>query len=560
MTLSVQSLSDLTQDDYDAALALVREMIQADHPDVELVGGVLDTLLVHPSALLEAVNQKNIDRVRAASSLLAIEADPTLADDADETVVDRLSSNYRISRIEAAESTGTALIFIDELTLTIVPEDTVFEDAAGNTYSVTSGFIGQIDEDDVIADTDRLITAVGDGTFSFSVDVAADATGPGGNIARGSVLTTETTIANFVKAVAGEDFTGGRDEEMNTELIARLRSSWTSRTPATRAGLEGLLRSQEGFEDMIAVSTIGYGDAELQRASSILPVALPGRVDCYVRTDGPAESKVLTKTALLVSKYMGNTRGVWQITLGRDDGPYYLLEKVSLPADAYDDLVPGFSVVSTTRGYDVSSGDTPGLTFLPDVTSASEAAFSRYQQLTFTFQDSITDASSLTSGVSTSEYAVAVKSMRGIVDLQDAVAARATRSLVGDVLIKAAVPVFVEAVIEVDHITSAEEIDEDAVQAAVAEVVNDSGFGGKLQGSALINAAQAALPSGSTVTAIDMDGTVYKPDGTTTALSSTSVLDVGSSPSAMVTSRTCCFFTAASDIELDITEVAPVES
>lgn len=558
MPLAIQSLTDLAQTDYDAALTLLRTLLAEAYPDGKWTGGANDKLLVRPAAVLEAANQQNIDRVRLASSLLALEADTTLTDDADEEVVDRLASNYRLTRLDAEQSTGTVTIVLSALVEAVVPQTAVFTDPAGLTYSPTDSFVGKTDEDAVLATTDRLIEAVGDGTFSFTVDVEAVDMGVTGNLVRGTVLTTEETIASFDHAYAAADFTGGRDTETNTALIARIRSSWTSRTPATRGGLEGLLRAQEGYEDLIAVSTIGFGDAEQQRNHSILPIAIPGVVDTFVRTQGPWESKQLTKTATLAATAMSGTRGVWQITLTRDNGPIYKVDKVTLPEDA--ETGPGYTISLQTRGYDVSEGDTPGTTFLPDVQAATEAALSRYQTLTLRFTDTDTPNDSWTVGVTTKDYVVAFRSLPGIAGLQDVVSDRATRSLVGDCLVRAPVPCFVTATISIDHDTGSEEVDEDAVQAAVAAAVNATGFNGSLPAPTLIAAAQSVLTAGSRVRAISMAGTIYRPAGTTAALSSATLLSVPDDPGNVVTSRTVCFFTSATDITIDVDDVDAPEA
>lgn len=561
MALAVQSLADVTQDEYDTALSLIRDMLAEAYPDYQLTGGILDALLVKPGARLEAVNQLNIDRVRQASSLAAIDADGTLADDSDETVVDRLVSNYRIARIAAAAATGQVTVVISALTLTIVAADTVFEDTAGHTFTCDSSFVGQTSADSVVGDTDRLISAIGDGNYSFVIDVTADATGTGSNIARGTALTTDSSIVNLVKAYATADFTGGLAEETNTALITRMRSSWTSRTPSTRAGLEGLLRSQTGFDDIVAVSSIGYGDGEQQRNHSIFPVSLPGRVDTYVRTQGPWENKLLTKTATLVDKLGEGVEGVWQITLTRDNGPVYQLDKVTQTKDADNDEVSSYSIISQTRGYDISVGSTADLIFLPDITSAAEAAYSRFATLVFTFRDFDTDATDLVIGVDTHDYSVAFRSMPGIAELQLAVASRAARSLVGDTLVKAPIPCFVLAELSINHIIGTTAVDEEAVQDAVANAINATGFTGTLTASSLIAAAQAVLTAGSTVSAASMSGSIVKPDGTTTSLSSTSsTLTIATDNSNMVSSRTCCFFAQPSSITLSVYNVTGPET
>lgn len=558
MALELSSLSDLTQADYNAALQLIRELLIEAYPSMRVVGGALDELLVSPASILEAFNQANMDRIRQANSLLAITEDPTLADSASENIVDLLASNYRISRLPAVAATGQATIVLTALVSTVIATDTLFIDPAGNVFQPNGAFVGRTNSGDVVTTTDRLIQPVGDGTFSFVIDITAVATGPQANDPRGTLFTLSVEPINFQRSFATVDLTGGQAEETNTALITRLRASWTNRTPATRTGLEGLFESQPGFEGIIAVSTIGFGDAEQQRNHSILPIAMPGRVDTYVRTQGPWEAILTTETALLIGT--SGPHGIWQISMGRDSAPIYQIDKVTLPQDGTNPIAASFTITSKTPGFDISPGSTPGTTFLPDIATATEAAYSRYQTLTFTFIDTLTPLTGLVVGVSTAPYAVAYRSLPGIATLQDVVADRSVRSLVGDCLVKAPIPCFVTATVNVNHNIGADAVDTDAVAAAVAEAINATGFIGQLQATVLVTAAQNALPTGSIITSVSMTGALVKPNGTVVTLSSSSFLDVGSDPTLMTTSRTACYFSAAAGITVDVNDVAPPES
>lgn len=563
MPLSIQDLSTLAQTDYDAARQLVLDWVNETYPGADLPGGPLDSLVLQPSAVLEAANQKNIDRVRLASSLQAIDADATLADAADEAVIDRLLSNYRITRLAAAAATGQVTLLFSVLTPVVVPSGTVFTDAAGHNFTANSAYTGRVASGDVVSTSDRLLVAVGDGTYSMTIDVTASATGPASNIARATVVTTTATIPNLTKALAAADFTGGRTQESNTAMVARMRSSWAGRTAATRTGIDGLFRLQTGFEGIIGTSVVGYGDAEQRRNHSVLPLSMPGRVDVYVRTQGPWQSVQKTKTALLVGTAMSGTRGVWQITLTRDDAPIYTVDKVVLPKDQYNAAAAGYAISSTTRGYDITAGaagSAAGLVFLPDITSATEAAFSRYQTIVLTLVDVDSSIAGLTVGVSTAPYVVFYKSMPGIATLQDAIAARSVRSTMGDCLVKAPVPCFVAIAVNVAHNLGATAVTTTTVKDAVAAAVNALGFVGTLPFSTIISAAQGVLPAGSTVSSVTASGTIYRPDGTTTAVSGSTGLTPTTDNAGMISPRTICFYTSATDVTVVVSDVSSPES
>src|SRR6185295_9198340 len=104
--MSVKQVTDLTTLDPQKVAQLdasLTAMIQELNPDIDLKSGVYHDQVMHLAAILQTADQENITLVQESSSLAAIAADPTLADD---DTVDNLLSNYSITRNPGSLASG----------------------------------------------------------------------------------------------------------------------------------------------------------------------------------------------------------------------------------------------------------------------------------------------------------------------------------------------------------------------------------------------------------------------------------------------------------------------
>ena len=554
--LTVQTLSSLDQDDVQANLDLLTSQVQALNPDIDAKRGAFHDLLLYLSAVLATAQQENIDILRKSNSLLAVTEDPSLADD---DVLDRLASNYLVTRREGATASGQVTVVLARNQQTTIGSGVVFT-SGSLTFTTPRMFIGRTDEDLVLTDNDVLIRSLGDGTYAMTIEVDATENGTVYNIARGSQFTTAVGSLNITSTYAAEDFTGGEDEETNQQLLERLRSGLAGKNPSNRMTLDGMIRADEDFATIPSLSVVGFGDAEMVRYHSIFPVAFGGRVDVYARTAAMYENRLLSKTGTLVSKV--GSLGTWQISLGRNEAPgLYEVTAITQPADA--GLGIGYTITSDTRSLDVTvaspSVATPSTSYIPDVTTALEAAYSRYATAVIRFEDTDTNATALSIGA-THDYAVGVRVMPDIDALQDLLSERPARNAAGDILVKAPVPCILAVDISINVIRNTTSPTEDEVKEAVAASINALGFTGTV--SALKTAAdvQASMPSGSTVQQVSLSGYIRKPNGSYTTLVASLVgHTVASDPTNMTTARTVGFFCHVDDVTVTLTTVDPTE-
>lgn len=521
--------------------ATIRAAITALGQGHELGTGILHDVVVWLEALLATAAEQDVEALRDGVGLSVVQASP---DSVDQDLVDAYLSNYRVVRNPGKTATGQVAVVLTAQRSVVVTSGSIWTAADGSRFLATSTFTARTAPEEVVDDTDRLLLARGSGWY-FLIDVEAEETGTAGNLSSGAALTPSRTPSRFSHAYAQGSFTGGQDPETNAAALARLASGAALQAWGSRSSLESLLRVE--FPSLLHLSVIGAGDTEMLRdRHGIFPVSQGGRTDAWLRREPLYRTKVVAVTALLVAK--AGAVGTWQVTVGRDMAPgFYDVQKALLPSQ--DLTASGFAITQDTRGYDLS-----GVTVPPDVTSALEAAYTRYQTSVVRFDDAVTNATALTVGVATASYLLVFRVVPDLDVAQDWLMDRTRRPLASDVLVRAPVPVFAEAAFDLVLSIGSSAPDLDAVRAAVSAAVHATGFTDRLSASTIAQAVHALVPS-ATIDDVVLEGTLRKPSGANVSLSGTQTLQASSDAANMVTSRTVVFYLREEDVDPTIVYV-----
>lgn len=551
MSLNIQHFSELTQSQIDQAYNLIVQMVQEHDPTVDVKRGVVKDLVLYLSSVLSAANQANIDKVRRSNSLKAISADATLVDS---DLVDRVASNYRVIRTAGTKAKGPVVVTLSTAKVLVISAGSKFITSDGLTFTTDDTYTTRLNQSDVISATDRLLYNLGTGLYSFVVNVTSSDVGQQYRLPVNTSLVPPFVDPAIRSSYTAADFTGGTDVETDTALSQRLQAGISNKSLANRPSIDGLIRSSSNFDESFATSTVGYGDLEMQRYHSILPIAFGGRADVYVRTNSTVINIQIYKLATLVS-VNSSGQGVWQLSFGRDDAPgFYEVTRITSPANLNNLSSIGYAITSDVRSYDISTGSTAGTLFLPDLASGVEASYTRYQTASIQFVDTDTPTTGLTIGTATKQYGIQLRQLPGLSSVQDVISDRQSRYPVGDCLVKAPVPCFVSTTVFVGKRTVDAQPDIAAIQVAAAKAVNTQGFPGRIPASIVVAAIQSSLTTG-TVTSLTLQGRVRRPNGTTLNLNSTTVLDVGFDPTNLVTNRTVGFFLDPADVTVVVTNI-----
>lgn len=497
---------------------------QGVDPNAGLIGSLLGEIL---AAGLAAVDQR-VDAYRQSGSLAQAAADPAAFDAA---ALDALASNFRLTRASGRRASGRVSLVVRALVPVSVPSGFVFQ-SGGATFAATQAFAGRVSQDQVVADSDRLIVPTGDGRYSFTIDVTATADGPVGAVVRGTAMIPQAPLVGVVEAYAADDFSGGASEETNAELLARALTGTSGRGPANRVGVTAALTQDATVGPLLsAVSVIGFGDEEQTRYHGLRPIAHGGRADVYVRPTGGPVDVTYALTAVLSEK--AGVEDLYALSLGVTEfgGGYSVVRVADGPAAGATE----FEVRTLTRSWQ------PDETV--DVETAAEAVYSALQTAAVVFAVPPTAAAV---GEQLTVY-VTVRRAPGVLESAALLGAAGVRPTAGDVLVRAAVPCRVRLAVRVDTPPN-RAVDESAVAAAAADVVNDTAFTGHLYASRLTQAVNAALDSDQSVSEWWLEGSIDSPAGDRLLVSGRGELAIPWRPDVGVTGRTTAFYLSAADV------------
>ena len=549
MAITVQKLSELTDAEVEAAHNAIVQLVKENNPSVDVKRGVIHDLVVHMSALLGAAKDKEIERLRRSMSIKTILEDPALSDT---DIVDAVLSNYRITRGASAAATGDVTIIVNKQSALTLPANTLFT-VGGTTFSLASGGVSvRTSSAQVTAASDRVLEPVQNGLYAFSVPVVASSAGLIADVKRGNTVIVSPTPLHFSSAHASNDFTSGTNAETNAELMVRFQEGIAAQAWSNRTNITSMIKSNATFSSVSDTSIIGMSDAEMVRDQhSILPISLPGRTDIYVRSAQTLATTTKQITATFVEEITNSTTGAcvggkWQFGLGRTEIPgFYEVTRAALTTAAATDT--GYEAVSIVRDFDLGDDD-----FIPDINTAKEAAFSKYQTAIVQILDTDTDVSSAVAGSTQQSYDITFSHMPLIAELQDFCGGRDVRNPAGDVLVKGAIPCFLSLNFTVRKSATEAAPNLDAIREALAIEVNSLGFSGHLHASRISDLVFGYLSSTSAVSNIDMFGRILSPEGSNIYIRSGDVLEIPNRTDDFVSPRTVVFILERNDIGITV--------
>lgn len=548
----ITDLSSLNTDDVAILLDQIATRLQELNPSLDLKRGVFKDTLAYYHAVLEASIRTNLDRYQSARSLKKIEEDPTLADEA---VVDEVLSNWGVTRKTGTQATGSVTIELSKAQTITVPEGSIFQ-ANGKNYTAAASFIARTAASQVSVNTDRLLVALSNGNWAFTIDVVAEVVGSDYKLNAGDLITPVRRLANYVTSYATSSFDDGTNIETNAELLTQLQNGVSAKTLSNRATMKALISSIPEFNTVTNQSIVGFGDSEMIRDQhSVLPISFGGRVDWYLRTQGPLKKTTMTVEATLIEIAGGNS-SVWQFSLGKSTFPgFYEITGLRNLGDSL--LNEGFEIVSDARGYDLT-----GTGFLPDITSIEESAYSAFQTTTIRFIDTVSTTTGLSVG-DKKEYSCEISGMPLIQELQTYLSSRDVRSYAADVLVKAPIPCFVEVSLNINKTVSEPEPDIAGIKTAIVDEINGTGFTGRLDASLIIDRVHAFLANETSVTDLELLGRLRRPDGVVNYLKSSNAIVIPQYSDIMVSttsSKTVQFFSEVSKISVNVQTSIPSAS
>jgi hypothetical protein len=550
LTFSGFEVTDLTQlsnTDVNQLLDRLAAQLQELNPSLDLRRGVFKDTIAYYHAILETAIRTNLERYQSARSLQQIEKDPTLADD---TVVSEVLSNWGVTRKVGTQATGSVTIELSANRSVIVSQGLLFE-AGGLSYAATSTFTSRTSAGQISNSNDRLLVELSNGNWAFVVEVEATAIGTQYKLNAGDLLVPNKALAAYVTSYATTAFSNGSNTETNAELINALQLGIAAKTVSNRVNMQAWLREYDAYKAVTNQSIVGYGDASMLRDQhTIFPVSYGGRADWYIRGQEALQRTSKTLTATLTAIGAGDSTSTWQFSLDKSEFPgFYEVDLIRRETDSA--LNSGFEIVSDTRVNDLTATG-----FLPDIVTVAEGAYSAFQTATIVFTDTVTSTATLAVGA-TASYVCDITGVPNIASIQGLVSGRDYRSYAADILVKAPVPCFVQVTLTINKAAGDPAPDVNGIKSAIASVVNQTGFIGRLDGSHITDAVHNFIQDDVSVTNLDLFGRIRNPDGSVQYLRDADSLVIPNQPGKMVTANTVQFYSEVSDISVNVQSVIP---
>lgn len=551
--------------------------IQATYPNIDLSPGTaLRDLVVKLYAHLETRIQEQIDLALISSSLLEISKNPGIADD---TQVERVLSNFNITRGAGSTASGTLRLFFSSGASVVISPDTNFT-IGGLLFTPTSSYVLVLESSFTGGATQRILEPQGT-LYSVTIQVTCKTAGSGGNIRASTVITkTSPSIATLVSGKADSDFTGGADVDDNATLLVKAKAGVVGKVFGGREHIKAKLKSQ--FSGVSDVGVVGFLDKEMDR-DLLAGVHTGSRVDLYVKSAN-YPSRITEKVPVQMLSYQAATKtAIFELTLTTaQSSGLYSVESIRPSLEQ----LGGLTILSDIRTmvgnslHFVGEGATPAFTAYQKVTIKFSASYERLKQaatplaltyiLTGTTQNPAPwpDTSELYSGlpaylfldlnpeiVDFFNFYVEYLKMPNLTEIQGYVDSAAERSLSADMLVKAPVPIMCSLQLRLLKPSGAEAPNLPNLKAALVSKFNSFEMGTSIPASALIHVAYQNIPTGYTVDLpIHMYGVIINPDLSKDVIYSSDALRPPNNPAKGATPNTCAFF-----LESNLTDISIVE-
>lgn len=525
------AISQLSETDALNRLEVNKGILNSVAPGIELEYGFVHDVVLRLQSILgesQAAAMKNmsdlINPVTAGQSVYVTSS-----------IVDTTAAAFGLSRFEAVPAVGTVTFVVSAARTTVVPAGTILSTVDGDLIYVQNTYVAQPANTELRGQYDRRLTLNADNQYEFTVPAVTLATGSLIRINSGEPLTLQSdAIPLLVGARTSSIFSGGQDEETDAQLVSRIRSVFPASTLSSRGSIGSFLRRPGLLPSLQAVSSIGFGDPELNRGGGLRSTA-----DIYVRT----RSLPIQKTLILEASVSGEEPGVeatWTATIGRDAAPgFYRVVSASIDGAG---VVKSIEMV---RGYDTSEIITEQI---PYIAAADDAAFSRFQTAHLTVVTSNNDFSLN----DTADMTVVVEYMPELQTLQEAVGSREFRFIGGDALVRAPVPVYLSVSIDIVADVDAIAFDIAAVRSSVANLFSSRGFASTIYSSQVSTLVNDQLPSGATVRDVSGLSEAIYPDGTIIKKRHSSTFEIDNEPDKGVSSRTAAWLLSSNKVAINV--------
>ena len=346
--------------------------------------------------------------------------------------------------------------------------------------------------------------------YTFTIKVEAAVAGSTSAIGLGTSLTLTEAPWGIVTCTASDDFVPGRAAETNAELLARVQ---TGITAAVISGQEHSQRLLTSVKAEATGSFLGAASPLVTRGLlNILGVAQTGFVDAYIKTVPTVSYRDITVNATVTN--VGTKSLTFTLDRATCAGMYRLLNLRRVSSSGVVTVMPAPTLTPTL---------VVAAPFTPRVASSKDLYFSRNHSITGTFTDTGNTAITTLGQVVVYQF---TQAYMPDIELCAGISADSTRPAGTDLLVKAAVPCFVNVDISIRMPSGVPQPDVLVIQTAVATAIQVLPFGTTQLTSFVVHKAVASVLSLGEVLSVQFSGGIYAPSGVDIAIIPATVLNV----------------------------------
>lgn len=473
MSDGITTLENIDQEAFDAAEAVILQLLRENAPELDLRRGTaLRDLLVRPAAQFHALNDTRIEALRASQSLEVMQNNP---ESINETIADSILSNLAYERQTGSKSSGSTKFSVSESKEYFIGSGYQVRDSNERVYQTTQDWTVRVGTvNNAATEVPLIVVSEENDEYFFVLPMEALEDGTQYDVQEGQAFSAVSqSIAGVVSIEAYTSFTGGTNEESVTEAIANLENALSHRAFESQTSINAKLR--ENFSDIYAVSAVGYANAaQLRDKHNIMGVAAGNKVDIYVRSYRAPNAELLSKTGTKVSD------GVYTFDITPEDAAGFFRIRAITPIGTTTDGVilpqlPGIGSLEYTLQREATGLNETYHDFGTDNT-AVETAFSIWQNGVVT----VVNVPAFLEG-STPVYPeevtfrVELYTPPSLTEMQNYVDNPLVRNQEADQVVRGAVPCFVTVEATIFRRQSAS-VDLDAMTNDIADLINGKDF------------------------------------------------------------------------------------
>ncbi|MEM4383338.1 MAG: baseplate J/gp47 family protein [Candidatus Caldarchaeum sp.] len=551
MLIDLPKINDIPNDVMDEAIKRVRGYVQELlGDDIDLSSGPIFDLLVKPLAVTLASISTSLSYAYSYMTPDSILSSKQIPESEKKKALDFVGSYFGINRKEGSKARGRLVLFASKSDSLYIPAGSVWVcKSTSDRYISTTQVqikppgLSSYNPGDVVWEV------AGPGLFFSTVDVEAESIGSKYNVSDGAEFESyPSQLPNITSIISSPGIFGGSDEESNESYAFRIKSATSIRTIGSYSSLKSYLLSQfPEINPKNGIFIARFGDKEMIRDSvaTIWPGSFGNKIDLFVKTSD--EIKIVRKrvTATLISK--SGATGTWSASIPTSlAAGYYKVDYITLANRAY----PRFYPITETKLVDSDLCSEYGIQPPPEQVYF---AFSSVQSGSVEFVDIITDATSLTVGVSTNQYDVYLQMLPNIDLIQKEISRKENSPI--PINIDFMVRAFVPAITSVSIYVSATSVPSSNLKKFVLEAISNLDGGNKLS-SSYISAYVAANSDIDMhklgVESMSITCTILLPSGGSLVIPPSDHITIPDLREHLVTSNTVRFFSYQDSISVNI--------